>query len=100
MEYTKFQSEDGKYFGLAWTGGSYDVSSDGDLGRGSGQCTMRFFSEEGREIFIQKKEVERLLTLAHRELRYLKAQIAACLTKTGRVRSKKVARLAAEVAKS
>lgn len=98
-EYHKFQSDDGKYFGLSWQEtvfSNYD-SDGGDLGRGSGQHVVRFFSEEGREYYIQKMEMEKRMKSALWELRSLQSAVKACFTKTGRVRRKKLAAMAASL---
>lgn len=57
---------------------------------------MAFQTEEAREYFIRADDAQHEAKAAHRDLRYFKEAFAACFTKSGRVRRKRLMELRAK----
>lgn len=92
----KFES--GGRFGLSSMGGDcadFDPNG-GDIGSGTGLKLMAFQTEEAREYFIRADDAQHEAKTAHRELRYFKEALAACFTKSGRIRRRRLMELRAK----
>lgn len=101
MGWQEWEQDNGdgtKRYGLAPKFGSFGVTTcDGDLGTGAGQFLHVFQHPEGRTYFKQWYATDRQLTKAVSELEWLKGAIRACLTPSGRVRRKRLLKLAETV---
>ena len=97
VEFQKFES-DGRFGLVSGPGGAYGPD-DGSLGRGGGETTYYFLTEEGRSYFIRAEQERYRADAAQRELAQVKFLFEKLLTPGGRLRRKVLKQLADRLAR-